>query len=271
MRHDMSKVIVERPRRRGKTGAHHPYRRAKQFNLIVDEDGQLEVADQFTTGQSGRNPIKPGKILGWDCKELNENLSPLFRYLDRQVGRRWDDVYSDICEHINTNSTVQQHILLHLGWHVELHTELREDGKVYRKTDRYYRAGTSLEDPSGGYAQLYVHPKTGILCASPVSSGKWKRGRPQQEVRFITDSVGFVKVDGLWFRVAFERANEDARLHIRERSSYFRDILGVDLPLDRLSYFKNNARAAYGREVYAVSKQSANSREIKRYKLNEPA
>ena len=47
-------------------------------------------------------------------KLLNENLAPLRRYLERQVGRPWDKVYSEIAEGLRVASTVQRHVRDHL-------------------------------------------------------------------------------------------------------------------------------------------------------------
>jgi hypothetical protein len=47
-------------------------------------------------------------------KMLNENLAPLRRFLERQIGRPWDKVYSEIAERLRVDSTVQQHVREHL-------------------------------------------------------------------------------------------------------------------------------------------------------------
>ena len=47
-------------------------------------------------------------------KELNENLAPLYRFVQSQVGRPWNKIYSEIREFTNSNNTVQQHVLDHL-------------------------------------------------------------------------------------------------------------------------------------------------------------
>ena len=82
MRSDMAKVIVERPRigssMRGKSKG---YRRS------------LQRLDHETL------PSKEGikrRHLG-HRKWLNEHLGPLRRYLDSQVGRPWNKVFSEIC------------------------------------------------------------------------------------------------------------------------------------------------------------------------------
>ena len=48
-------------------------------------------------------------------KWLNEHLGPLRRYLDSQVGRPWDKVFSEICAHIDRSSAVQDHVRDHVA------------------------------------------------------------------------------------------------------------------------------------------------------------
>src|SRR4051812_44167695 len=37
----------------------------------------------------------------WDGKDLNENLAPLQRFLEKSVGRSWNKVYSEIREQLD--------------------------------------------------------------------------------------------------------------------------------------------------------------------------
>lgn len=74
MREDMYKVIVERPRRGGSYS-----RDGRRFRASEDA------------------PTKVGMRKGYgSLKYLNENLAPLRRYLERQAGRPWNLVFSDV-------------------------------------------------------------------------------------------------------------------------------------------------------------------------------
>ena len=88
MRDDMARVIVERPR--------IPDRGARRKRRPVP-------LDQLPAQEGMRRP----HIRFWGGKQLNENLAPLRRYLERQVGRPWDKIYSDIVAHLRVDSTVQ--------------------------------------------------------------------------------------------------------------------------------------------------------------------
>lgn len=91
MRRDMDKVLCERPRSRPRFKRRSLYR------------GPLEDAPRFESSSRER---------GGD-KELSEHLGPLRRWLVRQVGRHWDDVYADLRANISPKSAVQMHIWDH--------------------------------------------------------------------------------------------------------------------------------------------------------------
>lgn len=142
MRADMSKVIVERPRL-GRSWA-----KANQGDRFPRN---IEDAPM-------RAPKCPDKT-----KHLNENLSPLKRFLRSQVGRRWNDVYSEISTNLRSSSAVQQHVRDHLRDFVAIHVEFH-DGVPF-----------SLPDGRGWYhgvvRYFYVCPTTGRLCEH-VTAGK---------------------------------------------------------------------------------------------------
>jgi hypothetical protein len=132
MRRDMSKVIVERPRRGG--GRDRKRRQAREF-------------DDMPSKQS----MKRGHT---DLKDLNENLAPLKRYLRKNVGRPWDKVFSEICENIRMDNAVQKHVRGHVFDYVHLHVIV--EGKMIF-TSRFW----GVYELWNG--DLYVCPKSGLL------------------------------------------------------------------------------------------------------------
>jgi hypothetical protein len=125
MREDMARVIVERPRLGGG--------RTRKGRAIAFDDLPAQEGMRRRYGRFG------------DRKMLNENLAPLRRYLDRQVGRPWDAVYSEIARHLRPDNAVQQHVRDHLAdfvavtphprryrfWHEPFHVDPR-DGLLKR-------------------------------------------------------------------------------------------------------------------------------------------
>jgi hypothetical protein len=136
MRADMSRVIVERPRRGG-----------------IDRRGRAVALDELPQREGMRRRYR----ISGGGKELNENLAPLRRYLERQVGRPWNKVYAEIAKHLRSGNTVQQHVRDHLHDFVAI--------KPRRRYEWYFTY------PGGGkeafsllwYQRLYVDEKDGIL------------------------------------------------------------------------------------------------------------
>src|SRR5262249_40852920 len=117
MRSDMHKVICEEPRHGG--GRERFGRRA---NL-----GE-ELLPKF---EGIRRPHL-------DRKWFGEHLGPLRRWLRSQVGRPWNDVYSEACSVIKPDSVVRNHIKSHLLEFVQRHTFLR-NGRVWCFTGGCWR------------------------------------------------------------------------------------------------------------------------------------
>lgn len=242
MRPDMFKVVVERPRRGSRNSygnIRHATNRARDLEDLPAKEGMQ----------------RPYRQHG-DWKDLNENLSPLKRYLYKQVGRKWDDVYSDICEHINSNSTVQKHVLDHVFDYVTKHVFI-QDGKVYENR-RFWRG---LYEADG----LYVHPETGILLDGTQPR---KRYKPKVDPDvYQINGIEYRRVNGCWFETIYEalpepfevtRYREDGEPHkytVRQRK--FDVVKKAHVQYDRW------ARITH----YAASKRQLSGKELRRLGL----
>jgi hypothetical protein len=127
MREDMAQVIVERPR-------------IKPFNTRKGRATPLEDLPQH-------EGMRRVYALRGDRKRLNENLAPLRRYLESQVGRPWRKVYAEIAARLRVDNAVQQHVRDHLRDFVAV------------KPRRVNRYGSGI-----WWQRLYVDPVTGLLC-----------------------------------------------------------------------------------------------------------
>ena len=100
MRADMGKVLVERPRPGSRDGS----RPRKGYRKLL----RKELADDSPRTREGMLTRTGG------TRSFNEHLAPLRRFLDSNVGRPWNNVYAEICSHVDRGNVVQKHILTHL-------------------------------------------------------------------------------------------------------------------------------------------------------------
>ena len=176
MRDDMAKIIVERPRipdrfeRKG---------RARPLEDLPQHEGMR----------------RPHLLRSWG-KELNENLQPLRRYLERQVGRPWNKVYAEIAKNLRVDNAVQQHVRDHLHNFVAVTPR-----RVFGGWD--HRSGSGL-----WYQPLYVDPVTGLLCRTdrlPEEKARRRAKRnllPETPARIeLAPDRELRLIDGLWYEV----------------------------------------------------------------------
>jgi hypothetical protein len=155
MRMDMAKVVTEAPRRGHGNPSSKWGRRLAKDEYDLDDHGAT------------RAPISPHRQYGWNAKEFSDVLGPLRRYLRKQVGRPWNNVWSEIAKTLDSRSLTGQHIFDHIRWEVEQDACIGEDGRLYHKG----RSG-SIEVMSG----LYVHPVTRLLCYKAERPFRFRSG-----------------------------------------------------------------------------------------------
>jgi hypothetical protein len=243
MREDMAKVIVERPRLGGAGPKPKGYRRRLRR---YGEDGP---------------PGREGIRARWpDRKGLNEHLGPLRRYLDSQVGRPWDKVFSEICARIDRNSAVQDHVRDHVEQYVLRHVILVDGVPCYGDGGRLH--GHPLRQYRG--RGWYVCPKTGLLRRVPLEPRLPKRHsrrtKPPAYVR-VSDTLQCRYIDGGWHLVVLKPLPEP--YYNRERCLEA-DVL-LDKPVAKLTSVE--ARQQYGGDVYAATVRRLSRREQRQYPI----
>jgi hypothetical protein len=241
MRSDMAKVIVERPRKKG-----HAWNKPK---------GYLRALRRY--GEDGP-PAREGIKACWagQTKYLNEHLGPLRRYLDKQVGRPWDKVFSEICTHIDRNNAVQDHVRDHVEDYVTVNVVLIDGVPCSGEGGRAH--GRPLARLYWG-RRWYVCPRTGLLRRIEGQSRK-SRGRvvvpaAPRYVRLDASSQ-CRNIEGSWYVVDLKPLPEPHRL--RDKSHE------IDVLLNRRvsAISMEEARAAYGAAVYAVGARRLSRREL---------
>lgn len=244
MRADMAKVIVERPR-------YGSRRRAK------DTKGYRKRLSRMGEDLPKHEGIK--RPYGWDIKHLNEHLGPLRRYLQSQVGRPWDRVFSELCKHINRNNPVQDHVRDHVEDFVET-SVIIEDGIPFATPDRERGWRRYLWSDRPLRQELYVCPRTGLLKRTPRVSRKPKPSTSHHRpVRL--DKTHFCKViDGEWCLVTVRPIPADRTLLQCKNH----DVV-LNKSVTMLS--EHELRREYGARVYAVAYRRLAKKELSQYPI----
>ena len=181
MRSDMSKKLVERPRIKGQWSKGHYQRHIeKAVRIEMNEDEELDSAA----------PSKMAMSIGRGSKILEENLNPLFRFLESRCGKSWNKVYSEIRKELNTSSTIHMHILQHLDDYVEKKAAV-VNGVVF--------------DPDGreAFSQFYVDG-LGLLRKVPRDP-KWRPPGPREDLKRLTTRTFLMCISGIWYLLTYNR------------------------------------------------------------------
>ena len=134
----MKNVIVT-PGRGGPKKTPRNYRKAKaNMESLPKKEGMRKPHDEYNR----KSPIYL--------------LNPLYRFLEKNIGRHWDKIYSDICRSADSRTLLGKRLRDQVHWAVEFHVTI-SDGKVYGNPKFY----NGLHELSA--ERLYIDPNSGIL------------------------------------------------------------------------------------------------------------
>ncbi len=237
MRTDMHKVVVERPRRNPGPG-----KQGRRANL----------PDELLPKFEG---IKRPHV---SRKRLTDLLGPLRRWLHAQLGRPWNDVYSEACAVIKPDSVIRAHIKTHLLEFVERHTFVHE-GKVCVIAPHYGGGITPVAETRYRRSSFFVHPETRLLCEIPVRPRhRWhdkNAERRKLTQRWLNKTTLIRHLDGCWFECRMETFPED---FAKGDSPWRFDFA------EKKMICRSNANDIYGRNVCCVAKRQLSRRELRK-------
>jgi hypothetical protein len=193
MREDIAKVIVERPR--------------NGRSLARSEKGIRRKNEWKDLDAPTKGSMRPGRKNA-ERKSFTDLLTPLKGLIRKNVGRPWDKVYQEICEHLKPNSTMQKHVLDHVKrdlcyrncdfdvngfpwysygrWDRPLDIDelyVSNDGIVRKvRNDWRYKAARKAYE-SSFKPGTYGHRGSGI----------------EEEPKFDKDGVSYFRKDGIWY------------------------------------------------------------------------
>lgn len=247
----MMHVIIDRPRIGGDGGKSILPKGTKrrQNKIPLDEQPKFQSSARY-------------RQYGWEAKKLNEHLSPLRRWLNKQVGRDWDEVWSEICKGLSVHNAIASHVRDHADQYVQKNCSIGEDGVVYNSIGHRVRNH-----------RFYVDPRDNTLQRTPYIT--WKPYQKKKDyVPGKNNLHRYYCVKGIWYEVFFEEVKctcgkmtkpskygTGSRLSPCDCKNYFDDVL--QSPIVSIHELKR----LYGLYMVAVSKKQLNKKEIKKLKL----
>lgn len=250
MRKDMFKVIVERPRRGGGWNS--------------------EVTEPVDENSARQQSLRRRHV---HRKWLNENLRPLERYLQQQVGRPWDKVFAELCAGIDRRNTVQQHVHEHIEDFVAVNV-VERDGELHVHGKRW---GSTRPLAERWAPRLYVDPASGLLRrnrlqdrarAQEVAEDLARVAARQADRRDLSPERQLHRHKGIWYDVAL------APIPPAGRGPGVVDVLRrkvVAAPAHRGAgkFVVCGDARLYGRvDVYASHKRQLTTRELRQHGLS---
>ncbi len=231
--HRLEEIVIERPRYGMRIRLRKLTGIKKHLRKLTEEAAEDGLLRPYL--------FKP-KTKTQKTKVLSDNLAPLKRFLRSQAGKPWNDVYSQLCQRLDSNTMAGQHVLSHVWWYVERHVELI-DGIPHSKP-----RGGSLADLGDYYhLQLYVHPETGILCLVEKLPGQPRQ--PRTDVVILNKNYQYHKLKEIWYLIGFKDFPPSPTESVE-------DLLEGSISRDRAKWTR-------GRSIYAVSKRQCSKKEIR--------
>jgi hypothetical protein len=231
----MHKVVIERPRRNPGPG-----KQRRRGNL------PLELLPTF-------EGIKRPHIRR---KGLTDLLGPLKRWLQSQVGRPWNDVYSEACAVIKPDSIIRLHVKTHLLQFVQRHTFMNEGQVCFLDTSR--RGGIVQVSKMGRCRNFFfVHPETGLLHEAPSFSKRGRKARQPKEkalIHWIGRNLALQLIGGQWFECRYENVSVEPWFKV------------YDHALERV-VMRRDISPYRGYHCMCVQKRQLSRRELRKYGL----
>ena len=171
---NLSRTVIEGGRGSGSKWDRHQSHvedRAEAKNYIQDVSHDIENWYDYD-----KEPMRKA------YKGFNDKLGPLYRWLKAQVGRPWDDVYSQVCGMFDTRTTAGRHIVFdHLLYSVE--TEPNYSDWNYRysnledRTMSYSKHAFYVDESGILQQKTYISRRTKIPQFNTQSIANWMNGR----------------------------------------------------------------------------------------------
>ena len=150
-------------------------------------------------------------------KDFHGRLAPLRRWLESQVGRPWNDIYSEACRTVDKRSIAGWHFIDYLLNMVYIKTETI-NGKVH-SWDGY---GLDREIFPN---DLYVDADC-ILRKYKANQPRYSRSKKayNPNVRKVNDFLSYKRINGAWFELSYRKFTESIAYDVEQKKSVYNKV-----------------------------------------------
>ena len=196
MRKDMGKIVTEKPRH----GSGLPNLKTRMSVKWKGDDAEYDIPSKASNSAS--------RQYGYNKRTFTDVLGPLKRYVFKQIGRKWNDVYSEMCKYLDKRKVTHAHVFDHIYSWIALN--------VYKGRNGFY-----YEQPySWMVRDLYVDPQTGIIRKQ--IQPKTEPKKPVDWLIVVGDLEEFKKIDGVWYHTKYENYQWAEEKYCPVRMKYLR-------------------------------------------------
>jgi len=185
MRKDFGPLVIE-GERRGSSAKNLKMRKTGRFRLESPDweewgyDGPLRICTRGLRGVKRRYDRKLRE------KSFTDVLAPVRGYLCKSIGRRWNDVFSELTAALDRGTYPIRHVLtVHMLSEVSIDTYC-ENGKIYSQPKRY------------DFGDYFVDPRDGTL-RKEAARPRHRYVPPALDRHYWKDGIWFVRIDGIWY------------------------------------------------------------------------
>jgi hypothetical protein len=192
MRKDFGRLVIERERR-GSSAKNLKMRKTGRFLLESPDWKEWDYDGPLRIRTSGLGGVKHSYDRHMGEKSFTDVLTPVHGYLRKSVGRKWDDVFSELTVALGRGTWPIRHVLTsHALAEVSIHTYC-ENGKVCSQPKKY------------DYDDYFVDPRDGTLRKS-LARPRYRYALPALDRHYWKCGIWFVRIDGFWYLGSYTKS-----------------------------------------------------------------
>lgn len=237
----------------------------------LSKNAPIEELPEFVSMSKQGNNFDRDK----DYSSLNKVI-PLKRWLIKQDGRPWNDIYSELCaRHKEFEYCPQYPVREMIYWNVDSDIIInKDDGKLYM----IGYGSPRLFDPNGrshGWVG-WIHPVTGTFHSYKNKSKNkynWKNQSSRDDIVVIDEFSQYQKFDGVWYLLKFKKLEyagdikRDRHLNALINSSTYVWDWVAKTYMTKWTYHRTACELYNNKDMFCCEKRQLNSKEIKKNKL----